>query len=94
MTHPFVSATVCKYFLEENLKNKRVECSAHYCDLYPFSLHFLCGLCGDATLLVYYILLVPQHKVIKDKHCFLSTKKTIKSGVPEAQRFETHVIQP
>lgn len=74
-------------FLDGNAKNKTVECSAQYCFI-SFLQLFLCGLCEDATPLVYYIVLVPQHKVFKDKHCFFPPRKPSKAASQRPSGFK------
>lgn len=47
--------------------------------LFFFFQLFLGGSRKDATLMVYYLLLVPRHKLIKDKHCFIPQTKPSKA---------------
>lgn len=91
-------ASICfsnnvQIFLEGNLKNRRVQCSAQYCFI-PFFQRFLCGLCEDATPVGLLYIIGATAQSHQRQTLFLSTKKTIKSGVPEAQRFKTHAMQP
>ena len=75
----FVSATLYFFIFGRESKKWGSNAKPGIVLIHTFQL-FLCGLCWDATPTVYYVLLVPQHNAIKDKHCFVPPTKPSKAA--------------